>query len=307
VKILITGGSGMIGQASKEVLPDAIYVSSKDCDLRDAESTQKLYKRHKPDQVIHLAAKVGGIAANSNYLADFYTENMRINTNVLQGAHLSGVKKVVSMLSTCIYPDKAKYPLTESQIHRGPPHYSNYAYAYAKRMLDIQSQAYRDQYGCNFITAVPNNLYGEYDNFHLENSHLIPAIIRKVYEAKQNKTDVTLWGSGAPLREFTYSKDLARIVVLLLEEYDGRYPINVGNTAEYSVKQVAKTISEILDFKGEILWDTSRPSGQFRKPSDNSKFIELGWRPEDYTPLRIGLESMCQWFLENYPNVRGVK
>jgi len=307
MKRLVTGGSGMIGRAFRSVLPDAVYISSKDYDLRDMDSALKMYQDHRPNQVIHLAAKVGGIAANSNYLADFYTENILINTNVLHGAYINKVEKVASILSTCIYPDKASYPLTEEQIHKGPPHYSNYAYAHAKRMLDIQSQAYRDQYGCDFITVVPNNLYGEYDNFHLENSHLIPAIIRKIYEAKQGGTDVTLWGDGAPLREFTYSEDLAKIIVLLLEKYEDRCPINTGNTAEYSVKQVALMIADILDYKGIIHWDTTKPKGQFRKPSDNSKIIELGWKQEDYTPLKNGLGTTCRWFVEHYPNVRGIE
>ena len=153
-------------------------------------------------------------------LADFYTENMKINTNILHGAYTHNVTKVVSLLSTCVYPDKASYPLTEEQIHNGSPHKSNYAYAYAKRMLDIQSQAYHDQYGCNFVTAVPNNLYGEHDNFHLKDSHVIPAMIRKMYEAKETQTDVVLWGDGSPLREFTYSPDLAQILLFVLENYD---------------------------------------------------------------------------------------
>jgi GDP-L-fucose synthase len=306
VKTLITGGSGMIGSAFRTILPDAIYISSADCDLKSTATTIEMFKKHAPDRVIHLAAKVGGIAANSNYLADFYTENIQINTNVLHAAHLTQTPKVASLLSTCIYPDNASYPLTEDQIHLGAPHRSNYAYAYAKRMLDIQSQAYRDQHGCNFITVVPNNLYGSHDNFHLEDSHLIPAIIRKVYEAKQSGTNVTLWGDGSPLREFTYSEDLAKIIVLLLETYDDRRPINVGNTAEYSVKEVALTIAGILKYEGEIIWDTTRPSGQLRKPSSNSKVLQLGWKLEDYTPLQLGIERTCKWFIENYPNVRGI-
>ena len=290
----------------KSILPNALYISSKDCDLKNFDATHAMFKEYAPERVIHLAAKVGGIAANSNYLADFYTENIQINTNVLHAAYLTRTPKVASLLSTCIYPDSATYPLTEEQIHLGVPHRSNYAYAYAKRMLDVQSQAYRDQYGCNFITVVPNNLYGFNDNFHLEDSHLIPAIIRKVYEAKQNETNVVLWGDGSPLREFTYSEDLAKIIVLLLEKYDARDPINVGNTAEYSVKEVALTIARTLKDDGEIIWDTTRPTGQLRKPSDNSKVLELGWKLEDYTPLQVGIERTCEWFIKNYPNVRGV-
>ena len=163
---------------------------------------------------------MGGLKANLNNLGSFYYENIIINSNVLEASRKFNVKKVVSLLSTCVYPDKITYPLTEEQIHNGKPHDSNYGYAYAKRMLDVQSQAYRDQYGCNFITAIPNNLFGENDNFDLENSHLIPAIIRKVHEAKMNNSDIILWGDGSPLREFTYSKDLAKIILFLLNNYD---------------------------------------------------------------------------------------
>jgi GDP-L-fucose synthase len=307
MKTLVTGGSGMIGQSIKKILPKALYISSKDCDLRDKQAVHRLFDSLNPDYVIHLAAKVGGVKANSNYLGDFYYENILINSHVLDAAKQTKVKKVISLLSTCVYPDRVDYPLTEEQIHNGPPHKSNYGYAYAKRMLDIQSRTYREQYGCNFITVVPNNLFGEYDNFHLQDSHLIPAVIRKIYEAKQDKTDVTLWGDGKPLREFTYSKDLAKIMLLLLEKYDEKEPINVGNTTEYSVKQVAETIAKNMKFEGNIIWDKTQPIGQHRKPSDNSKLLSLGWKREDYTPFKKALENTCKWFIEKYPNVRGVK
>tara|TARA_Y100000310_G_C20515318_1_gene730893 strand:- start:105 stop:1031 length:927 start_codon:yes stop_codon:yes gene_type:complete len=306
-KILVTGGSGMIGSALKEFLPDATFVNSKMYDLRNQLDANYLFLKEKPDYVIHLAAKVGGVKANLESLGTFYYDNIMMNTNVLEAARKYKVKKVLSFLSTCIYPDKVTYPLIEDQIHLGPPHSSNYAYAYAKRMLDIQSQAYRDQYGCNFITAVPNNLFGEHDNFDLENSHLIPAIIRKVYEAKEKNKDVVLWGDGTPLREFTYSKDLAKIVLLLLDKYDEREPINIGNTNEYSVKDVAETIAKIMKFNGNIIWDIEQPKGQHRKPSHNSSLLKLEWKTNEYTPFTEALENTCEWFIENYPNVRGVK
>ena len=207
-KILVTGGSGMIGYALKwgyaygNSIPNATFISSKDYDLTSATAANKMLVDHKPDYIIHLAAKVGGIKANMDNLGDFYRENILINTHVLESARQHKIKKVVSILSTCIYPNDISYPLTEEQIHMGPPHPSNYAYAYAKRMLDIQSRSYRDQYGCNFITAVANNLFGENDNFDLENSHVIPAMIRKIYEAKLTNKSVTFWGDGSPLREF---------------------------------------------------------------------------------------------------------
>jgi len=307
MKILVTGGSGMIGHALKEIIPDATFIDSKMYDLRNQLDVNYLFMDESPDQIIHLAAKVGGVKANTENLGSFYYDNIMINTNVLEAARKYKAKKVLSFLSTCVYPDEVVYPLTEEQIHKGSPHLSNYAYAYAKRMLDIQSQAYRDQYGCNFVTVVPNNLFGEHDNFDLENSHLVPAIIRKVYDAKEGNKDVVLWGDGKALREFTYSKDLAKIVLLLLDKHEVREPINIGNTEEYSVKEVAEIIANIMEFDGNIIWDTTQAAGQHRKPSDNSNLIKLGWKASEFTPFAEALENICKWFIKNYPNVRGVK
>jgi len=305
-EILVTGGSGMVGHALKRVIPRATFISSKDFDLRSHFEAGLMFATHRPRYVIHLAAKVGGIKANMDNLGDFYTENILINTNVLESAKIFKTEKVVSLLSTCIYPDSVTYPLTEEQIHSGPPHKSNYAYAYAKRMLDIQSQAYREQHGCNFITAVPNNLFGENDNYDLNDSHVIPAIMHKMYLAKQTGEKVVLWGNGSPLREFTYSLDLANILLFLLEHYNGAEPINVGNTGEYSIMQIAELIAAYVDFDGSIVWDTAKPSGQLRKPSDNSKLYSLGWRPEMYTDFKLALLSATDWFTTNYSNARGV-
>ena len=308
MRILVTGGTGMVGTALKntETEHELILVGSQDCNLESWTETKSLVSRVSPDAVLHLAARAGGVKSNMQYMGDFYRENISINTNVLEAARVAKVGKVISLLSTCIYPDKVSYPLTEDQIHDGPPHDSNYAYAYAKRMLDVQSRAYRKQYGCNFITVVPNNLYGEGDNFDLQNSHVIPAIMRKMYEAKLRKGDVTLWGDGSPLREFTYSGDLARILLFLLEKYDDPSPINVGDTREISIKCVAETIAEILEFNGKIVWDSDKPTGQHKKPSDNSKLISLGWDRKDYSNFEESLRSTCLWFQKEYPNIRGV-
>jgi GDP-L-fucose synthase len=307
MKLLITGGSGMIGRALKNIGTDAIFLSSKDCDLKNLEQACDIIADYKPTHVLHLAAKVGGVQANSDYLGDFYFDNILINTNTLEACKRNNVSKVLSMLSTCIFPDTTKYPLTEEQMHSGPPHPSNFAYAHVKRMLDVQSRAYRQQYGCNFITAVPNNLYGEYDNFDLEQSHVIPAIIRKVHEAKMHNKEITLWGDGSPLREFTYSADLARVLLFLLEKYNEDTPINIGSSNEISIKMAAEIIASKLDYKNKINWDTSKPAGQFKKPSDKSKMISLGWTQNEYTSFEDGIEKTCDWFLKQYPEVRGVK
>jgi GDP-L-fucose synthase len=312
VRIMITGAHGMVGSALRNLLPDKsniICPPEGALDLRDEDKVNDYVKFFKPEYVIHLAARVGGVKANADHLADFYIDNIRMNTNVLHSAHENGVKKVISMLSTCVFPDDATYPLTEEQIHNGPPHSSNYTYAYTKRMLDIQSKGYWDQYGKKFISVIPNNLYGAHDNFDLEDSHVIPAMMRKIYEAGLQNEYAEMWGDGSPLREFTYTKDLAEILLFLLENYEDRDPINVGNPDERSIKYVAEHLADIFDFKYEIKWDTTKPSGQFRKPSSNEKFMKLlesvGQRFA-YTDLETGLGETCEWFLKTYPNLRGM-
>ena len=307
--ILITGGSGMVGSAFKRLQTkhELVLVGSKDYNLIDFDQNVRMFRDIQPDACIHLAARVGGIKANTDFMADFCADNLAINTNLMRAAHHCDINRVLSLLSTCIYPDSATYPLTEQQIHDGRPHSSNFGYAYAKRMLDVLSRSYRKQHGRAYTTAVPNNLFGENDNFDLENSHVIPAIIRKIHEANLAGGDIFLWGDGSPLREFTYSKDLAKILLFVLEEYDNPSPINVGNTQEYSIKEVAELIADILDFRGDIIWDPTKPKGQYRKPSDNSKLIDLGWKEKEYTDFKKALTETCKWVIINYPNLRGIK
>jgi len=300
-ELIITGGTGMVGAAFKRICPTAEYPNRK--------QFHNLEFRADDKKIVHLAAKVGGVKANTDEVAQFYYDNCIINQKILHYAHESKAKKVVSLLSTCVYPDApyVNYPLTEEQLHLGPPHVSNFGYAYSKRMVDVMSRAYRQEYGNNFITAIPNNLYGENDNFDLENSHVLPALIRKVWEAKINKKpSVFCWGDGSPRREFTYSEDVAKILLFLLERYNEPEPINIGNTDEYSIKEVVEMICDELEYDGEIVWQTDQPSGQHRKPSSNQKLLDLGWKKENYTPLKEGLKKTCEWFIINYPNVRGV-
>lgn len=307
---LVTGAYGMVGYAFRNniQLPSGqsfYFVGSKDCDLTNRDKVFELFGTSRPSRVIHLAARVGGVKGNTDFVADFYTQNIQMNTNILDASYEFGVEKVVSLLSTCVYPDNATYPLTEDQIHTGPPHISNFGYAYAKRMLDIQSQAYRQQHGCNFITAVPNNLYGENDNFHLTDGHVIPALIRKVYEAKINNVpSVTFWGDGSPLREFTHSSDIASILLYLLDHYNGSEPINIGNTGEVSIKEIADIIVNHFGYQGEVIWDTSMPAGQYRKPSSNQRLMDL--TDYKYKDFEKSLISTCNWFAKKYPYVRGV-
>jgi len=309
-RILITGGTGMIGASFNgvETHHEVLLAGREQANLLDNSQFIRLLQQEKPDAVIHLAAKVGGIKANTDYIADFYTQNIRINCNVLDACHYCGIEKVVSLLSTCVYPDASfvSYPLTEEQLHYGPPHASNFAYAHAKRMLDVQSRAYRQQFGCNFITAIPNNLYGPHDNYDLENSHVIPAIIRKVYEAKQTGTPPIFWGDGESLREFTFSQDISKALLFLLENYNDPTPINIGNTKEYSIEDIVKMICTLMKYDGEVMWDRKKPKGQYRKPSCNKNFIDLGWKEEYYTELEEGLLQTIKHFVDNYPNLRGI-
>ena len=291
----------MVGSAFRRLCPAAEYPTRAQFHDGSYSAEDKC--------IIHLAAKVGGVKANTDQMADFYNINSNINQKLLHQACFENAKKVVSLLSTCVYPDAPyiTYPLTEEQLHLGPPHPSNFGYAYAKRMVDVASRAYRQQYGCNFITAIPNNLYGENDNFDLENSHVIPAIIRKVWEAKINeKPFVECWGDGSPLREFTYSEDIVKILLFLIENYDEPGPINIGNTEEHSIKHVVEVICSILQYDGEIRWNTKMPSGQHRKPSSNQKLLSLGWKQENYTNFKKGLTNTCEWFILKYPNIRGI-
>lgn len=314
-KILVTGGGGMVGTDLKDIIPNAIFIHSKEYDLRRRDDTLEIFYKFKPLYCIHLAARVGGIKSNMTKNGTFFLDNIRMNTNVLEAAkeysksyNIVDKFKLLSILSTCIYPEKIEYPMKEEDIHNGTPHATNYGYAYAKRSLDIMSRAYREQYGSNFMTCVFNNLIGKNDNFDLNDSHVIPALIRKFYEAKNNKKDyVILWGDGTNLREFSYSKDMAKVLLFLLDKYEDQYPINVGNTQEYSIKEVAECISELIGFEGKIVWDSKEPSGIFKKPSSNQKFLDLGWKEEWYTDTKIALKEIVEYFTNNYPNLRGIK
>ena len=309
-KVLVTGGHGMVGSELREIRPDFLFPKKSELDLLSLDSVKNFFgeRRGEIRAVIHLAARVGGVKANSDFVADFFYQNSVMNQNLLQTCSDEKIEKVVSMLSTCVYPDEkfVRYPLTEDQLHVGPPHHSNFGYAFAKRMLDVQSRAYRKQYGCNFVTAIPNNMYGLNDNYDLESSHVIPALIRKFYEAKlHNIESVTVWGTGSPKREFTFARDAAQIALWLLENYDGENPVNIGNTGSITIKELVSIISEEVGFNGNLVFDASKPDGQFEKPSSNEKLMSLGWDGK-YTNLRSGIRETVEHFSRCYPYVRGI-
>jgi GDP-L-fucose synthase len=299
-KILVTGGNGLVGS---EFIGDKYYKpTSKEYNLIDKEETHHLMSK-KFDGVIHCAAKVGGVGANMNYKGEFFYDNIMMNTNVINGARLSDVKKLVCFLSTCIFPDNIEYPLTEKKIHLGPPHFSNDAYAYAKRMADIQIKAYREQYGLNYKSVIPTNIYGPNDNYSLENGHVIPSLIHKCFLARENKTDFVVWGSGKPLREFIFSQDVSKLTEWVLENYDEPEPIILSTSEEISIREIVSMITDLMDFKGKVLFDTTKPDGQFRKPSDNSK-IKTYLPDFKFTPIYDGLKTTIKHFEKGYKNIR---
>jgi GDP-L-fucose synthase len=305
--ILVTGSSGLLGKEIIAGSSNTIGLTSKDCDLTESNHAILTLEDGRVDTVIHCAARVGGVKANTDYVADFFDDNVKMNMKVLDACREKNLK-LVSVLSTCIYPDAqyVKYPLTEDQLHMGPPHPSNFGYAYAKRMLEVQSRAYRQQFGCNFISVIPNNLYGINDNYDLNSGHVIPALIRKFHEAmRAGRNEVVVWGSGRPVREFTFARDAAKIILWLAENYDGEEPVNIGNPDWVSIEHLSLMIGEEIGFEGHIKFDKSKPDGQYEKPSSNKKLRSLGWKDE-YTPLREGLKETIKLFQSRYPNVRGV-
>ena len=299
MKLLVTGGTGLVGSSIKS----DIRISSKDADLKDTHKTNNIFKTLKPTHVIHCAGRVGGLGANMRYKGEFFYDNIMINTNVIEACRLHNVKKLLCFLSTCVFPDDIEYPLTEDKIYLGKPHNSNFGYAYSKRMADIQLKTYREQYGLKYISVIPTNIYGINDNFNIENGHVIPSLIHKCYLSKINNTDFEVWGSGEPLREFLYSKDVAKICHLLLERYDEEEPIILTSSKEYSIKEIVGLIVKIIGFKGKIKWLTDKPDGQYRKPADNSKLLSIipGF---EFTPIEEGLKETIEWFINNYENCR---
>jgi len=299
---LITGANGLLGSCFSSL--EECHTPS--CDLLVDDFEKQI--TNDIECVIHCAAVVGGLQANMENIADFFVSNMKININVLDACKKKNVK-LLSIMSTCIYPseDFVSYPLTENQLHMGPPHDSNFGYAYAKRMLDVMSKAYRQQYGSNFITVIPNNLYGTNDNYKIPDGHVIPSLIRRIYEAKiQNEKSIVIWGSGKPIREFTFAPDAAKIILWLANNYDEAEPVNIGNPDSISIKDLAYLLVDIIKFEGEIVFDQSKSDGQYQKPCSNQKLQKLGWEP-CYTPLRAGLEKTISHFIKEYPNVRGYK
>ncbi len=300
MELLVTGGTGLVGNALQKVCPEAIYVSSKDYDLMKEAEVKAMFEKYKPANVIHLAARVGGIIDNMNHPAQFIYQNILMNTYLVHYANKYKVKKLIGLISNCAYPDKVeKYPMVENQLHDGPPTVTNFSYAYSKRTLEVQIKAYRSQYECNYFSVIPCNLYGPHDKFDENKSHFLVALIRKIYNAKKNKRRIIrLLGTGKPLRQYLYSEDLAEILLLLLEKYDGEGPVNIASKENLSIAQIAKIALKATKSSNlELVFDESSPDGQYRKDLCNDRLFNIidNFR---FTSLSDGIKRTYEWFKE---------
>jgi GDP-L-fucose synthase len=304
-KIYVAGANGMVGSAivrklRKEGFQNLLTPSSKELDLRSQQAVEKFFSHEKPEYVFLAAAKVGGILANNTYRADFLYENLMIESNVIHQSYFQGIKKLLFLGSSCIYPKLAPQPLKEEALLSGFLEPTNEPYAIAKIAGIKLCESYRLQYGCNFISAMPTNLYGPNDNYDLKNSHVIPALIRKFLEAKNsNETKVEVWGTGTPLREFLHVDDLADACLFLMEKYDGLGFINIGIGEDLTIKELAELVKRIVGFKGEIVFDTTKPDGTPRKLMDVSKINNLGWK------YKIQLEEGLKLIVNDLATIKG--
>ncbi|MEI9912907.1 MAG: GDP-L-fucose synthase [Bacteroidota bacterium] len=301
-KIFIAGHRGMVGSAilrqlKQEGFADLITRTSAELDLRNQQAVNDFFAKEKPEYVFLAAAKVGGIIANNTYRAEFLYDNLLIESNIIHAAYKNDVKKLLFLGSSCIYPKLAPQPLKEEYLLTGLLESTNEPYAIAKITGIKLCEAYRDQYGCNFISAMPTNLYGPGDNYHLQNSHVIPALIRKFHEAKQNKAAfVEIWGTGSPLREFMYADDVAGACVFLMKQYDDKLFVNIGTGEEVTIKDLALLVKEVVGFEGDIQFDTSKPDGTPRKLMDSSRLHNMGWKHA--VSLKEGLKKTYPFFVE---------
>lgn len=306
--ILVTGCAGMGGSAVVRELVNQGYetvipIDISECNLIDTNQVNTIFAILKPDYVFHIAAKVGGINANNTKSADFTYENLMMECNVINAARIFLVKKLIFCGSACIYPKDTPMPIKEEYFLSGSLEETNKGYAVAKIAGVILCEMYRKQYGCNFISAMPTNLYGPGDNFHLTDSHVMPALLRKFSDAKTNgEKTVEVWGTGTPRREFLYVDDLAKALVFLMENYNGASPINVGTGEDISIKDLVKIIREVVDYTGKVIWNTKYPDGVLERKLDVAKINKLGWQAE--TDVREGVHKTYEWMVRNWEEMR---
>jgi len=300
-KIFVAGHRGLVGSAiwrkfQQQGFTQLIGRTRSELNLLDAEAVNQFFKEAKPEYIFDAAAKVGGIHANNSYPAQFLYENLQIQNNLIHNAYLVGVKKFLFLGSSCIYPKFAPQPIKEEHLLTGQLEPSNQWYAIAKIAGIKMCQAYRRQYGCDFISAMPTNMYGPNDHYDLQNSHVLPALIRKFHDAKTSgKKEVICWGTGSPFREFLYADDLADACLFLMNNYSEEQFINVGSGAEISIKQLAETVGKVIGFEGHIVWDHTKPDGTPRKLMDSSRLFAMGWKPrfELEDGIRFAYEDFC--------------
>lgn len=301
-KVYVAGHRGLVGSAIVKKLlqlgfTNLILKTHKELDLTRQSDVESFFAAEKPEFVILAAAKVGGIHANNTYPAEFISINLQIQTNVIHSSYINGVKKILFLGSSCIYPKIAPQPITEEALLTGPLEPTNEWYAVAKIAGIKMCQAYRLQYNWDAISGMPTNLYGPNDNFHPENSHVLPALMRRFHEAKvSGAKEVVVWGTGSPLREFLHVDDLADAVVFMMEKYSGLVHINVGSGQEVTIKELAELVKEVVGFEGELVWDAAKPDGTPRKLMDSSKLADLGWVPK--VSLKDGLVDTYKWYVE---------
>lgn len=303
-KIYVAGHKGLVGSAivrnlKKRGYKNIITRTHRELDLKNQKAVEEFWREEEPEYVYLAAAKVGGILANDQYPADFIYENLMIQNNVIKAAHDFNAKKLLFLGSTCIYPKNAPQPIKEEYLLSGFLEPTNEAYAIAKIAGLEMCKFFKRQYGDNFISCMPTNLYGPYDNFDLKSSHVLPALIRKFHEAKEEgKPSVEVWGTGTPLREFLHVDDMADACIFLMENYNGQEHVNIGTGEEVSIKQLAETVKEIIGYKGQLLFNSDKPDGTPRKLTDITKLHELGWKHS--INLKEGIEDSYKWFKENY-------
>ena len=301
MRILVLGGHGLVGKNLKDFVRGDndnywFFAGRSDANLLILEEVEKLFDMCKPTHVINLAGYVGGLYKNMTNGVEFFERNILINMNVMKASVY--VEKLISVMSTCIFPDKVEYPITEDKLHLGAPHPSNEGYCYAKRMIDVLSRNYNKQYGTKFVTVIPGNLYGPYDNFNIEDAHVIPALLHKMTIAKSTGQQVTICGSGTALRQFTHASDLSRYLVWMLTNYNEDEPLIVSSEDEYSISDVVKILCEELelDYDKDIIWDTSKSDGQLKKTISIDKLKRI--HPDvNFQSLREGIKETVRWFI----------
>lgn len=296
--ILVTGGTGLLGYALREICPEAVFLSRKDGDLTELSEVRRLFNKHQPRNVIHLAAKVGGVKMNAEKNADMFSENILINTNVLKAAQESGVQKLVGLLSSCIFQNECVRPYTSADVHAGQPYFGHIGYASSKRMMDLQIHLLNKQYGAKYTTITPATLIGPNDNFNLDDSHVASALIQKCHTAKQTGTALEVWGSGRAVRQMMFSYDAARILLEVLKKYDDPDTLISVPDDGVTVKDLAETIARVLEFRGPIRFDTSKPEGQLIRVMDGSKFRKT-FPDFKFTALDETIRKTYDWFLKH--------